>query len=159
MFFAKGKQEVKNWHWYLLIAIVIFFAILKITDIFYWPKAEIKIGGAVIKVLVADRPTHWNKGWSDVANMGDYQGMFFKFVGKGQHVMVMRDMNFALDIIWLDGGTIVDMAPNLPPEKGVLEGDLTRYSARLPSTAVLELPAGFIASQGLKIGDKVESLP
>lgn len=159
MFFVKGDKKIKSWHWYLLIIIAILFVVLKIIDVFYWPKAEVKIGGITIRVLVADRPTRANKGWSGATDMGDYQGMLFKFSGRGQHVMVMREMNFPLDIIWLDGGSIVDMAPRLPPEKGVPEANLTRYGARLPSTAVLELPAGFIASQGLKIGDKVEFLP
>jgi uncharacterized membrane protein (UPF0127 family) len=70
--------------------------------------------------------------------------------------MVMRDMNFPLDIIWLDGFTIVDMAPNLQPEKGRTEEDLTPYFARLPSTLVLEVPTGFITQNKLKIGDRIE---
>ena len=84
--------------------------------------------------------------------------MLFVFDTKGQHTIVMREMNFPLDIIWLDGFKIVDMAPSVPPQKGVTETDLVPYFARLPSTLVLELPAGFIVANELKIGDSIEIL-
>lgn len=113
------------------------------------------IAGRQIKVLVADNFAHLMKGWSDRKDMGEYQGMLFVFPGRGFHTMVMRDMNFPLDIVWIDGNSIVDLAPNLPPEPGRAEAQLTPYSARLPSTLVLELPAGFIQLNKLQIGDKI----
>jgi uncharacterized membrane protein (UPF0127 family) len=88
--------------------------------------------------------------------MGNHGGMLFKFLNRDRYAMVMRDMEFALDIIWLDDGRIVDMAPNVAPEDGRSEAQLTVYRPRLPATAVLELPAGFIAQKGLKIGDTVD---
>ena len=70
--------------------------------------------------------------------------------------MVMRDMHFPLDIIWLDGNKIIDIAPNLPPEPGLAEEQLTIYRSRAASTLVLELPAGFMERTSLKIGDVIE---
>ena len=121
-----------------------------------WTKAIVKVGGVEIKVLVADTKDHRFQGWSGKKDMGKYGGMLFVFPESGDYQMVMRDMYFPLDIIWIYGDEIVDFAQNLPPEAGVSEAMLTKYPARRHSTLVLEVPAGFMEQTGLKIGDKVE---
>jgi len=158
MLFQKTETtQPKKWH-LVFFAIVILLAIgLKLYG-HYWPKAEVMIKGHILKVLVADTAEHRFRGWSNKKDMGKYDGMLFVFDTKGQHTIVMREMNFPLDIIWLDGFKIVDMAPSVPPQKGVTETDLVPYFARLPSTLVLELPAGFIVANELKIGDSIEIL-
>lgn len=70
--------------------------------------------------------------------------------------MVMRDMRFALDMVWLDGLEIVDLAKNLEPEPGKNELQLVPYVGRTKNNMVLELPAGFLDKNGVKIGDKIE---
>lgn len=149
-------QLLKKWPLIAFAIIVICFVILKIYNYCHWPEAIITVSNSPIKVLVADTPEHWLKGWSDRRDMGGYDGMLFKFLARDSYAMVMRDMEFALDIIWLDDSKIVDMAPNVAPEDGRSEAQLTVYRPRLPATAVLELPAGFIAQKGLKIGDTVD---
>lgn len=155
MLFKKTTPlNVKAWHWLLLLVIVLTTIGL---NMYYarWPEATVTIAGRPIKVLVADNFAHLMKGWSDRRDMGGYQGMLFIFFGRGDHTMVMRGMNFPLDMVWIDGDSIVDMAQNLPTEPGRTEAQLTPYSARLPSTLVLELPAGFIQLNKLQIGDKI----
>lgn len=151
----KEQKPFKTWHLTFLGVVVIIF-IANLIYASFWPKTTIKIGGRQVYVLIADSYDHRLKGWSGKKDMGKYGGMLFVFAERGQHGMVMRDMHFPLDIIWLDGYTIVDIAPNVPPEPGVPEEQLTIYQARAPSTAVLELPAGFRDQTGLKIGDTVE---
>jgi len=155
LFQSKQSKEPKKWH-YIFFAVVIFLFIGMRVYSYYWPKMTIHINGRILKVLVADTEQNRFKGWSNKKDMGKYDGMLFVFPEKTQHTMVMRDMNFPLDIIWLDGFTIIDMAPNLQPEPGRAEDALTPYFARLPSTLVLEVPAGFIMQNKLKIGDRIE---
>jgi|SRR3989338_7607377 len=155
MFESKESKEPKKWH-YIFFAVMILLAVGLKAYAYYWPKATINFNGRILHVLVADTDVNRIKGWSGKKNMGKYDGMLFVFPDKKQHTMVMRDMKFPLDIIWLDGFTIVDMAPNLQPENDISEEDLTPYFARLPSTLVLELPAGFIMENKLKIGDRME---
>jgi hypothetical protein len=81
--------------------------------------------------------------------------MLFVFGEKSQHAIVMRDMRFPIDIIWLDGNTVVDMAPNVPTEPGKSEAEFKLYMARLPSTFVLEARAGFVDKYGLRVGDSI----
>ncbi len=155
MAIIKKKMEFKTWHVILVLALLA----LSIGGRFYagyWPKTTLKIAGQELRVLLADTDEHRHKGWGGAKDMKKYGGMLFVFPNRGSHAMVMRDMNFPLDIVWIDNGEIVDMAPNLPPEKGYTEEQLTPYFARLPSTLVLELPAGFISENGLSIGDTVE---
>ncbi len=152
---------------------------------FYWPRVQVRLADTVIRVVLADIPKHLFQGWSGVSSMGKLQGMLFLFPTRDDHVMVMRDMQFPLDIVWIDEssfssdpgrcglqrwtfrhllspwrhacrGVVVDIAPRLPPEAGRNESDLTMYQARLPSTMVLELPAGFTTEHGVKVGDVLE---
>ncbi len=71
----------------------------------------------------------------------------------------MRDMRFPLDMIWLNGHVVTDLAANLMPEPNRSEAELTVYSNKVPGDGVLELPAGFIASHGLKVGQTLEIGP
>lgn len=150
--------EARKWHLVLLVAIIIVAAGFKIYSSL-WTERTVRLGGEDLRVLVADTPSHRAAGWSNRKDMGRYGGMLFVFPASGQHTMVMREMLFPLDIIWIDDRRIVDMAPNLAPEREKSEAELTLYSARLPSTLVLELPVGFIGAHGLKIGDTIEIMP
>ena len=151
----KNPKPFKTWHLILIILVIAISVGFKIYGSL-WTKATIKIAGQELHVMVADTYDHRLKGLSDRQDMGGHDGMLFVFPDRGQHIMVMRDMHFRLDIIWLDGNKVVDIAPNLLPEPGISEDKLTLYPARAPSTLVLELPAGFKDQTGLKIGDTVE---
>ncbi len=155
MFFTKRElQPIKKWHLVLLAVIIIAAIVFR----FYynqWPKATVIFANKEVKVLVANTYARRVEGWSGKKDMGKYGGMLFIFDKSEQHTMVMRDMLFPLDIVWINKGKIVDMAPNLQPEAGRLEAELTRFSARAPSTWVVELPVGFILQNNLKVGDKV----
>lgn len=149
--------QVKKWQLILLVGILLAAGAFKIYGSL-WTKHTVRLGGEEFRVLVADTESHRIEGWSNHKNMGQYGGMLFVFSDAAQHTMVMRDMLFPLDIIWFNGRTIVDMAPNLKPDPAKTEADLRPYFARLPSTLVLEVPAGFIKTHGLKIGDVIEIL-
>lgn len=153
----KELPKIKRWEWIILAVILLLWAVMKLYS-FYWPKATVEIGGQQLKVLVADTVAHQYRGLSGRADLGEYGGMLFVFRARTQHSMVMRDMMFPLDLVWIDGGTIVDIAPAVSPEPGKSETELTPYFARQSSTAVLELPSGFAQKYGLKIGDKIKIL-
>jgi len=156
MFWRKEKYNFKVWHLAAFCAIITMFIILKLFLVFYTPTGQVKIQNEQIRVLIADTSERWFKGLSDRKDLGEYGGTWFSFLSKDYHTMVMRDMKFPLDIVWLDDDIIVDMAPHVKPESGADEDSLTKYRPRLPSNAVLELLAGSIGQYGLKIGDKLE---
>lgn len=129
---------------------------LRLNDFFNERSADIMIGGTSYRFEVAATDRVRFHGLSDRDSMGRYVGMYFIFDRPGINSMVMRDMRFPLDMVWLNGATITDLAENLPLEPGRAESELTVYSNKTPGNGVIELPAGFIASHGIKVGDKVQ---
>jgi uncharacterized membrane protein (UPF0127 family) len=64
----------------------------------------------------------------------------------------MKGMRFSIDIIWLRDGRIVGLEANVPFEKDG-NGPTLRPSELVD--AVLEVPAGYAAASGWRIGDPV----
>lgn len=89
-------------------------------------------------------------GLSNRPSLASDSGMLFLFPQAGLYSFWMPDMNFPLDIIWLDENkTIIAIDENVPP----LEDSATPKFYRPPSPAkyVLEVNAGFIKKHNIKI--------
>lgn len=142
------------------ITLVIFFLCFVVLQLykFHWPTADIRIGGEVITVQVAATLYQQKKGLGGREDMGNIDGMLFPFDADGRHGIVMRDMEFPIDIVWLNNGTVVDIAAEAPVEPEATEASLKRYYPRTDANAVLELPAGKAGEYGLKIGDTLEHI-
>lgn len=123
-----------------------------------WPTAVIELKGESLQVLVAKSPRHQYRGLGKRDALAPYDGMLFVFTIPHRVGIVMRDMRFPIDIVWLDKGEVVDIAPRVPLEPGKEDGELTVYRPRLSANTVLELPAGWAEEHGLKIGDRLRVL-
>ena len=143
---------------YLTIICVALFIIggiyLKFRE-YFLPTAIVKIAWQEIKVELAETPKAQTNGLSGRKKLAENLGMLFLFPLAEKRAFWMKDMNFSIDIIWINNGEIVDIAPNLPP---AVEANPPVYYPRLPVNAVLEVMAGFSVKNGLKIGDKVDLL-
>lgn len=139
------------------VIIIGFFAAAVILFLlqYRWPTATVQLSGQNLDVLVAKTPKHWHKGVGGRQSLEPHDGMLFVFGETARHGIVMRDTLFPLDIVWLDKGVVVDIAANVQTEIGKPERELRQYYPRVASTMVLELPAGWVAEYGLKIGDKL----
>ena len=79
------------------------------------------------------------------------KGMLFKFDSPGKRCIWMKDMNFSLDIIWLNRQKVItnikkDVNPNTYPESFCPSSD---------SQFVIELNSGVSDKAGLKVGQKI----
>jgi uncharacterized membrane protein (UPF0127 family) len=75
-------------------------------------------------------------------NLASSTGMLFVFPESGYHSIWMKEMNFAIDIIWLNQELqVVDVKRNALPES---YENRTTYSPRQEARYVIELPAGSI---------------
>lgn len=157
LFKNQSEVGVKRWHVIILITVVITSLVLHLF-LRRFPSSTIRVGEDELKVLVANNSARWYKGLSDRRNLKGYDGMIFVFPERGKHTMVMRNMHFPLDIVWIDGNTVVDVVQNIPLESGRSEDELTKYSPRELANIVLEMPAGFVEKNNIKIGDRVELL-
>ncbi len=107
--------------------------------------------GIEIPVEVADTPQKRSLGLGKRSGLKKNWGMLFVFEKRKAHRFWMKDMQFALDIIWLDNYRIVHILRNVQPaisgeEPAILEP---------PEEAnfVLEIDAGRAAELKLKQSD------
>ncbi len=78
------------------------------------------------------------------------RGMLFVFPKEELYRFWMKDMKFALDILWLDGkGTIVDLREHVPP---CAAQPCPVYAPVHEARYVLEVNQGFIRAHGWKRG-------
>ena len=82
------------------------------------------------------------------------QGMLFVFEEEGLYSFWMKNMNFSIDILWLDRQKrIVHLERDVPPCK---KEPCPTYTTALPAKYVLELKAGSIEKRKLKLYDRIE---
>ena len=113
-------------------------------------KKDLIIGDHQVRVEIADNYKTREKGLSGRKSLADGQGMLFIFSDYGRHAFWMKEMNFPLDLIWLRDNRVIGFEPDLPPG-GLLP--LKDYRPLEDINWVLEVPAGFIAKNNIKIGD------
>lgn len=138
--------------------IMIMAGILKLWQIYHWSSVFLEINDKKIEVLLAKTYAQQYRGLGKRDDLGIYHGMLFLHSSLDKYGIVMRDMRFSIDVVWVKDGKVVDIAPNLPLEPGVSENQLRVYRPRKPVNVILELPAGWAEKNGLKIGDTIKVL-
>ena len=118
-------------------------------------NVKIKIGSAVIDSELAVTPAQQALGLSYRDFMAEDKGLLFVFSSRSRKSFWMKGMRFPLDFVWIDGDKVADITENVPPPKSFSEA-LKTYAPSVPVNKVLEINAGVIAKNGIKIGDKVE---
>jgi uncharacterized membrane protein (UPF0127 family) len=116
---------------------------------------KVVIGGQEIYVNLADTPIEQERGLSGKKNLGEKQGMLFVFDEPGVYPFWMKDMNFPLDIIWIDENSHIiyiqkDAKPDSYPKS---------FGPNKNSKYVLEVNSGFSNINNIKVGDSVEIIP
>lgn len=148
----------KNFNNYIIVAILILFlgslGYAKYRE-YFLPTVKLRINGAELTAEVAGSPKALSKGLGGRKILPEDRAMLFVFSNLDRHSFWMKDMKFAIDIIWIADGKIVDIAPNVQP---TMIEPLPTYLPRLPAKLVLETVAGFSSKNNLKIGDTVELL-
>lgn len=115
-------------------------------------KAEVCFKNVCYQAEIVDTPFARSKGLMYRETLPEGKAMLFIFFEDGLHGFWMKNMKFALDIIWIDReNRIVDIKENALPcfEKCPV------YSPRKESRYVLEVNAGEVKKNNLTIGDEV----
>lgn len=107
----------------------------------------VKINNQTIKIEIADTPKKQYQGLSFRKNLCADCGMLFKFSEKNEKTFVMRNMNFPLDIIFIDGDKIVKIYKDLKPEG---ESPQNFYSSDVPVDYILEVNGGWAERYGIE---------
>jgi len=122
-------------------------------------QSEVKINDLVIPVKIANTDTKRRTGLASHDSLPKEEGMLFKFAQKNvQPPFWMKNMKFAIDIIWIDDGVIVQIDKDVqPPTPNTPDEELTLYAPDQLIDYVLEVNASFTEENGIKIGDTVNS--
>lgn len=108
---------------------------------------------SVLSLIVADNFYLRFKGLSDRRELQSADGMIFIYPKPRNVSFVMRDMNFHLDIAFVnDAGSIVDLLRNIPSD---FEGTIDSMA---PVSAVVEIPSSFPKARVLEEGTFITSL-
>lgn len=79
-------------------------------------------------------------------------GMLFIMPDLEVQEFCMNGMLIPIDIIWICQNRIIGFEQNRSPK------DTGTFLSPAPADVVLEVPAGFVRSAGLRVGDRVEHL-
>jgi len=116
----------------------------------------ISVNGKNINVYIADSESKRSKGLSIFESISDDQGMLFTFEKADIYFFWMMNMSFDIDIIWINGGRIVEINKKIPAQIGAESEDLIRYFPPSPADMVLEVNAGWTDKYNIKVGDTVK---
>lgn len=116
---------------------------------------SVSINGKNILVEIAKTPAEQAAGLGFRDSLGKDDGMLFIFEEEIMPGFWMKSMEFPIDIVWISGDAVVGVSENIQPPTGAADENLTVYSPPEPVNYVLEVNAGIVAENGIKIGDKV----
>jgi uncharacterized membrane protein (UPF0127 family) len=116
----------------------------------------VNINGHVVKVQIAATDQTRQQGLSGREVLADDAGMLFVFDQPGTYPFWMKGMKFPLDFIWILNHKVVEITPDVPVETDSGQSDLTQYSPSEPVDSVLEVNAGYTASNNIRVGDDVK---
>ena len=107
-----------------------------------------------LKIEVADSVSERKKGLSGRESIANDEGLVLVFDEEDYHGIWMKEMNFSIDIIWINQDKkVVDYRLSVVPEtypEIFLPGKPAKY--------VLEVKSGFVEQEKIEIGDKLDFL-
>jgi len=144
-----ASKKTERW---LIVAIVVTFLLslflssinpnkvpdTKTTQQLVTETRSIQVAENTYTVLIADSSDERILGLSNRDSLPDgVDGMLFIFDEPNLHSIWMKDMNFSIDILWLDADfNIIDQALNTSPDTYP-----ESFTPSIPALYVLELPA------------------
>jgi len=102
---------------FALIVVSLLIVYGSFTDVSEMTACEIYFGNSIIAVDLAKTSSELRKGFGGRENLLSDRGMLFIFGESDRHGIWMKNMKFAIDIIWLnDEFGVVDLRKNITPE-------------------------------------------
>jgi len=116
--------------------------------------ASITIKNTKIKVELADTAEKKSYGLSGRNSLPENRGMLFVYDKPEFYSFWMKDMQFSIDIIWINESyRVVDITKSVP-----LDSFPQSFQPQRPAQYVLEVSAGFSDKNDIRIGDMMAGL-
>ena len=114
---------------------------------------QVRVGARAIDVEVAATPDQRAQGLSGRVSLPADAGMLFDMGQVTTPDFWMKDMRFALDLVWIGADRrVLGVTPGVPPQPGVPDAQLLLYRPPSPVRYVLEVNSGAAARLGLTAG-------
>ncbi len=132
------------------LALYIFIAIILLVCIFP-SKHGFSIGGAHVNIEIADTDAKRTLGLSGRESLAPDSGLLFVFEKPQLASIWMKDMKFSIDIVWIDENLrVINIKEGATPQSFP-----ETFTSPQNALYVLEIPAGFVEKNKIKIGDSV----
>mgnify|MGYP001586068946 CR=1 FL=1 len=112
---------------------------------------NLRVGTHEYSVEIADTVIKQAQGLSGRSSLAENSGMLFVFKNPSMQSFWMVGMQFPLDFVWINEGKVIGVTENVP-----FTPQTARQSPPSPANMVLELSAGSVERDGIKVGDVVE---
>lgn len=149
VFFSWAARR-KKWILYGVGFVLAIFAVLAPALFYQPPTAKLTADGRVISLEIAADDASRQKGLSGRDSLAADKGMLFVLDQSGRECFWMKDMRFAIDMVFIDNAKqIVQVTPNVTPQTYPKSfcADQTRY--------VIELAAGQSNRLQLRTGQQL----
>lgn len=144
----------------IFAGLAIFLALLLAAALIKYPQknfARVEIQNVSIRAEIVDNPFSRMRGLAGRDTLKSGEGMLFVFDSPGRYGMWMKGMLFPIDILWLGQGRVLEIAENAsPPSAATSASGLEIFRPNQVAEYALEVPAGFIASERISTGDRVQ---
>lgn len=150
---AKTKWAPK--HRILVVGGVVAVAALLLISLGWWlvrsSVSRAQIGSKQYVLDIANSGEERRHGLSNRPQLSDEQGMLFVFPEAGKRCIWMKDMQFSIDVIWLDSQKrVIKVYENMTPDtypRSFCPTESAQY--------VIELQASQVHANGIKEGQTV----
>ncbi|HEU5121885.1 MAG TPA: DUF192 domain-containing protein [Candidatus Saccharimonadales bacterium] len=143
------RKGILSWGLVVLVLALVAAAAYYVLGPQLRPHVTVRVGDGVFLMQVAKTPGAREKGLSGTASLRDNEGMLFIYDHEDKWGIWMKDMNYPIDIVWLDKDKkVVYIVKNAPPESYPYESFTTKQDAKY----ILELPAGTVGKKAISIG-------
>ena len=136
---------------FLSILIILLVAFLMF--IYLLPKTPIaEINGHIFSLYLAKTSEEQSVGLAKYNKINQNQGMLFLFQRADNYSFWMKDMQFPIDIIFIENNKVVDVFQNVPVSPN---DNLPVYTTKTKANKVLEINSGLAKKYNIKIGTEV----
>jgi len=149
------KQNIGSYKWFVIVILLGLAGLL--FSLYLRPSENniIIINNHKIEVEIADTKVKREKGLSGRPSLDEDSGMLFVFDKPGKYPFWMKDMQFALDFVWIMNDIVVEITKNIS------SSDYQPSNTIAPKqevNKVLELNAGISDKLNIKVGDSVKEI-
>lgn len=142
-----------GWPALLLVAISLSMKMVNSDDNLSWGRVVIEQTQVTIPVEIATSPAQREQGLMHRDALPPGQGMLFEFADEKKRWVWMKNMRFAIDVLFLSAnGVIVTQLNNLQPCR---KHPCPAFSSQQPAAYMLELNAGCSDQLNLQTGSRL----